>query len=64
MLAMKTLSLSFTRGDYSLTNRIRTVGLRCVFGGQFTKLNGRHIDVDIDPIQQWTRDTSDIALDL
>src|SRR5437868_1615571 len=58
----KTLKLALPRADYSIPNGRRAFRIRRSVSRKFAKLNGGHIDVNIDAVQQRTRDAADITL--
>src|ERR1044072_549770 len=56
--------LTLASFDYTPAYHCRAVSFGSSLTTQFTKLHGRHVDVNIDPIKQWTRDFSDVTLNL
>src|ERR1051325_384444 len=64
LFTLKAFELAFTRCYYALTNRFGTVSLGRFVARKLAKLYCRHIDMNIDPIQQWSGDASNVTLDL
>src|SRR6266542_219003 len=62
LFAGKALTLAMPGADYSIPNCRRVFRLRRSISRELSKLYGRNIDVNIDAVQQRTRDPADITL--
>ena len=58
------MMLPFACIEHALANNGRAVSLRRGFATKLAKLHRRDIDVNVDPIQQWSGDAADVALNL
>src|SRR5215213_11327561 len=63
-LARKATMLSLACLNHALPNRSRAIRLRSSLAPQLTKLHGGDVNVDVDAVQQWSRDATNVSLDL
>ena len=56
--------LSLTCGDDALSNRCRTICFRSSLAAQLAKLHSGHVNVNVDAIEEWARNATNVALDL
>src|SRR5258705_8311156 len=57
LFTRETFKLALARVNYSTANSCRTVSLRRGISSKLAKLYCRHIDMNVDTIQKWTRDS-------
>src|SRR5689334_18689742 len=58
------MMLSLARLNHTFTNYCRAVRFRRRIAAQLAELHRRHVDVNVDSIQQWPGDLSHVTLDL
>jgi len=56
--------LSLSRGYDALSNRCRAIGFGSSLATQLTKLHSGYVDVNVDAIEKWSGDATNVTLDL
>ena len=56
--------LSLARGDDTLSNYRRAICFRSSLATQLAKLHSGYVDVNVDAIEKWSGDATNVTLDL